>query len=195
MSRRLRLGARGSALSLRQVDLAVQRLERFGISTELTIFSSSGDRDRISPIEDLASDAPFVDDIEDGLRAGTIDVAIHSLKDMAIQPPPDLTTAALLPRGSISESIVSTHGQPLAHLPPGASVGTSSSRRRLQLHHLRPDLVCKTIRGPVDLRLERVRAGEFDAVVFATAGLERLDRAREIVETFTPQRFAPAPGQ
>jgi hydroxymethylbilane synthase len=195
MRRRLRLGARGSSLSLRQVDLAVGRLARFGISTELTVFSSTGDRDRTSPIEDLASDAPFVDDIEDGLRAGTIDVAIHSLKDMAIEPPPDLTIGALLPRGSISESIVSTHGETLGLLHFGAVVGTSSTRRRLQLRQLRPDLVCKTIRGPVDQRLEQVRAGAFDAVVFATAGLERLKRAREIVETFTLQRFAPAPGQ
>jgi hydroxymethylbilane synthase len=195
MSRRLRLGARGSWLSLRQVDLAVERLARYGISTELTVFSSTGDRDRTSPIEDLASDAPFVDDIEDGLRAGTIDVAIHSLKDLAIEPPHDLTIGALLPRGSISESIVSTHGETLGLLHPGAVVGTSSTRRRLQLRQLRPDLVCKTIRGPVDRRLEQVRAGAFDAVVFATAGLERLNRASEIVETFTLQRFAPAPGQ
>ncbi len=97
MSRRLRLGARESALSLRQVDLVVERLARYGISTELTMFSSTGDRDRDSPIEELASDAPFVDDIEDGLQAGWIDVAVHSLKDMAIEPPRYLAIGALLP--------------------------------------------------------------------------------------------------
>jgi hydroxymethylbilane synthase len=180
---------------LRQVELAVERMARSGISTELTTFSSTGDRDQRSPIEELASDAPFVDDIEEALRAGSIDVAVHSLKDMAIEPPPDLAIGALLPRGSISESIVSTHGETLGQLRPGSVIGTSSTRRRLQIRNLRPDLRCQTIRGPVDQRLEQVRAGRFDAVVFATAGLDRLNRALEIVETFTPQRFAPAPGQ
>jgi hydroxymethylbilane synthase len=195
MSRRLRLGARESALSLRQVDLVVERLARYGISTALTMFSSTGDRDRDSPIEELASDAPFVDDIEDGLRAGWIDVAIHSLKDMAIEPPPYLAIGALLTRGSVGESLVSARGETLSQLPRGAVVGTSSTRRRLQLQHLRPDLICKTIRGPVDQRLEQLRARLFDAVIFGTAGLERLHRSHDIVETFTPQRFAPAPGQ
>ena len=195
MSRRLRLGARGSALSLRQVDLVVESLARYGISTELTIFSSTGDRDRDSPIEELASGAPFVDDIEDGLRAGWIDVAIHSLKDMAIEPPQDLALGALLPRGSIGESLVSGRGQTLSQLPRGAVVGVSTTRRRLQLQHLRPDLICKTVRGPVDERLEQVRAGLFDAVIFGTAGLERLHRSHDIAEIFPPHRFAPAPGQ
>jgi hydroxymethylbilane synthase len=195
MTRRLRLGARGSALSLRQVDLAVQRLARHGIATELTVFSSTGDRDRQSPISDLPSDAPFVDDIEAGLRAGAIDVAIHSLKDMAIEPAEDLTIGAVLPRGSITESLVSTDGATLRALRPGAVIGTSSARRRLQIRQLRSDLVCKPIRGPVDDRLDQVRAGVFDAVVFATAGLERLCRDHEIIETFAPRIFAPAPGQ
>ncbi|MGH9199665.1 MAG: hydroxymethylbilane synthase [Vicinamibacterales bacterium] len=195
MSRRLRLGARGSALSLSQVDLAVRRLTRHGIATELTIFSSTGDRDRESPIAELASDAPFVDDVEAGLRDGSIDVAIHSLKDMAIEPPEDLAIGAVLRRGSITESLVSTDGSTLRNLRTGAVIGTSSERRRLQIRHLRPDLVCKPIRGPVDHRLVQVREGAFDAVVFATAGLERLHLDHEIVETFTPRFFAPAPGQ
>lgn len=195
MSRRLRIGARGSALSLRQVELAVNRMARHGISTELIVFSSTGDRDRTTAIAELPSDAPFVDDIEEGLRAGSIDVAIHSLKDMAIDPPDDLTVGAVLLRGAVTESLVSTSGATLRQLPAGAVMGTSSQRRRLQIRQLRPDLVCKTIRGPVDDRLAQVRAGAFDAVVFATAGLERLNLDSAIVETFTLRQFAPAAGQ
>lgn len=195
MSRRLRIGARGSALSLRHVELAASRMARHGISTELIVFSSTGDRDLTTAIAELPSEAPFVDDLEDALRNGSIDVAIHSLKDMAIEPSLDLAVDAVLPRGSITESLVSSTGATLRQLPAGAVIGTSSQRRRLQIRQLRPDLICKTIRGPVDDRLAQVHAGRFDAVVFATAGLERLNLASAIVETFTRRQFAPAAGQ
>lgn len=195
MKAALRIGARGSALSLWQARHAMAALSARDIATELCVLSSSGDRDRESAIEDLPGDAPFADDLEAALRSGEIDIAVHSLKDLPPVAPADLTVAALLPRGSITESLVSHRGQSFAALPPGAVIGTSSSRRRAQILLLRPDLVCRTIRGPVDARVDQVRAGAFDAAVLATAGLERLALGHAIVETFDPAVFVPAAGQ
>jgi hydroxymethylbilane synthase len=195
MSISLRVGARSTPLSLRQAGHAIAALRARGIAADLRTLSSSGDRDRVSPIQDLPGDAPFADDLQDALRAGEIDVAVHSLKDLALSPPPDLTIAALLPRGSVTESLVSQRGLTLAELPPGAVIGTSSPRRRAQILMLRPDLVCRAIRGPVGARVGQVIAGTFDAAILATAGLERLDLASAIVETFDPRRFVPAAGQ
>jgi hydroxymethylbilane synthase len=165
------------------------------IATELCVLSSSGDRDLESAIEELPGDAPFADDLEAALRGGAIDIAVHSLKDLPPLATADLTVAALLPRGSITESLVSHRGEAFHALPPGAVIGTSSSRRRAQILLLRPDLVCRTIRGPVDARVDQVRGGVFDAAVLATAGLERLALDHAIVETFEPRVFVPAAGQ
>jgi len=195
MKSALRVGARGSALSLWQARHAMAALGARDIATELCVLSSSGDRDRESAIEDLPGDAPFADDLEAALRRGEIDIAVHSLKDLPPLAPVDLTVAALLPRGAITESLVSHRGQSFAALPPGAVIGTSSSRRRAQILARRPDLVCRTIRGPVDARVDQVRAGVFDAAVLATAGLERLALGHTIVETFDPRVFVPAAGQ
>jgi hydroxymethylbilane synthase len=129
------------------------------------------------------------------LRAGEIDAAVHSLKDMAVEGPDDLVVAAILPRGSITESLVSKDGVAFRDLPRGAIVGTSSSRRKAQLLHLRPDIVCKPIRGPVDDRVRQVRGGAFDAAILATVGLERLGLSNQIAETFALKAFAPAAGQ
>lgn len=194
MNRRLRVGARGSRLSLWQVEHAMERMRRHGLSVELQVLSSSGDRDLAVPIEALAP-APFVDDLEHALRDGVIDLAVHSLKDLAVEPPPDLAVGAILPRGSITESLVSKDRVALRDLPPGSVVGTCSSRRRAQILWRRPDLKCASIRGPVDDRVSQVRAGAFDAAILATAGLERLGLGGEIAEEFTPRDFAPAPGQ
>jgi hydroxymethylbilane synthase len=195
VSRTFRVGARGSRLSLWQANHAIDKMARLGIPTELHIFSSSGDRDQGSAIADLSSDAPFADDIEDALRAGVIDAAVHSLKDMALQPRSDLMVVALLTRGSLTESLVSRDGLSLRQLPPGAVIGTSSARRRAQVLRLRPDLACRTMRGPVDERVDQVRGGLFDAALLATAGLERLDQQDAITETLALADFLPAPGQ
>lgn len=193
--RTLRIGARGSRLSVWQAEHAIDRLRRHGIAAELCILSSSGDRDQDAAIEALPGDAPFVDDLEEALRAGEIDAAVHSLKDMAIDAPIGLTVAAILPRGAVTESLVSRHRLALRDLPGGAVIGTSSSRRQAQLRYLRPDLICQPIRGPVDGRVGQVMAGRFDAAVLATVGLERLGQAQQITETFPLRTFAPAAGQ
>ena len=195
MSRTLRVGARGSRLSLWQVHHAIETLQRRGVAADLVVLSSSGDRDRRIAIEDLPSAAPFADDLEDALNAGAIDVAVHSLKDLALAPPAGLVVSALLPRGPVTESLVSRNHIPLARLRPGSVIGTCSSRRQAQVNLLRPDLVCRPIRGPVDDRVEQVRSAAFAAAILATAGLERLNLSDAITETFSPSNFVPAAGQ
>lgn len=195
MSRTLRVGARGSRLSLWQVHHAIEMLQRRGVPVELVVLSSSGDRNQRVAIEDLPSAAPFADDLEDALAAGAIDVAVHSLKDLALVPRAGLVVSALLPRGSVTESLVSRNHIPFDELPSGSVIGTCSSRRQAQVHHRRPDLVCRPIRGPVDGRVAQVRAGKFDAAILATAGLERLGLSDAITETFSASDFVPAAGQ
>lgn len=195
MSRPLRVGARGSRLSLWQVHHAIEMLRRRSVPADLVVLSSSGDRDHGVAIEDLPSAAPFADDLEDALHAGTIDVAVHSLKDLALDPPAGLVVSALLPRGAVTESLVSRHHIRFEELPRGSVIGTCSSRRRAQVHRRRPDLVCRPIRGAVDDRVDQVRAGTFDAAILATAGLERLGLSGAITETFSAGDFVPAAGQ
>jgi hydroxymethylbilane synthase len=195
VSRTLRIGARGSSLSMWQVHHAIELLHRRGVPVELVVLSSSGDRDRNVAIEDLPSAAPFADDLEDALKAGTIDVAVHSLKDLALVPSAGLVVSALLPRGPVTESLVSRNHLRFDELPRGAVIGTCSSRRQAQVHLRRPDLVCRPIRGPVDDRVDQVRAGRFDAAILATAGLERLRLSDAITETFSASDFVPAAGQ
>lgn len=195
MSRTLRIGARGSRLSLWQVQHAMEMLKRRGVSVELVVLSSSGDRDLSVAIEDLPAAAPFADDLEEALEAGAIDLAVHSLKDLALVPSAGLVVGALLPRGPVTESLVSRDHVRLDELPPGAVIGTCSSRRQAQVHLRRPDLVCRPIRGPVGDRVDQVRAGVFDAAILATAGLERLGLSHAITETFPAGEFVPAAGQ
>lgn len=170
-------------------------LQRRGVPVDLVVLSSSGDRDRDVAIEDLTATAPFADDLQDALEAGTIDVAVHSLKDLALVPPAGLVVSALLPRGSVTESLVSRDHVRFDALPPGSVIGTCSSRRQAQVRLRRPDLVCRSIRGPVDDRVEQVRSGRFDAAILATAGLERLGLSDAITETFSAGGFVPAAGQ
>lgn len=195
MSRTLRVGARGSRLSMWQVHHANELLQRRGVPVALVVLSSSGDRDRSVAIEDLPSSAPFADDLEGALKAGTIDVAVHSLKDLALVPTAGLVVGALLPRGTVTESLVSRRHVRFDELPSGSVIGTCSSRRQAQVHLRRPDLVCRPIRGAVDDRVDQVRAGQFDAAILATAGLERLGLADAITETFSASDFVPAGGQ
>lgn len=193
--RPLRLGTRRSALAMWQARHVAALLSARRAQVELVEIATSGDRNLQCAIADLYSDAPFTDDIDDALRSGKIDFAVHALKDLPVPPPDDLELVAVLPRGDVSESLVSYHKCPLAELPFGARVGTSSPRRAAQLLRLRPDLIPTTIRGAVDDRVRQVRRGDFDAAILATAGLQRLGMMQEIAETFSLEDLLPAPGQ
>lgn len=191
----LRLGTRCSALALWQARHVANRLAERGIGAELVEMTTRGDRRLDCALAELGGDAPFTEDLEDALRRRDIDLAVHARKDLPVTEAADVELAAILPRGDVTESLVSRRRLRLAELPPGARVGTSSPRRAAQLLRLRPDVRPAWIRGAVEDRIRQVRDGRFDAAVLATAGLQRLGLTNESSETFSPEDLLPAPGQ
>lgn len=189
------LGTRGSRLARWQAQHVARLLRGLGAAVEIHELSTLGDRVLDRAIRDLPSDAPFTGDIEEALLSGEIDLAVHSLKDLPVAKTPGLAIAAVLPRGSVTESLLSRNGLKLLQLPAGATVGTSSPRRVAQLLAIRPDLVALPIRGPVDDRVRQVRGGAFDAAILATAGLERLGMLDAASEELSLAAFLPAPAQ
>ena len=186
----IRIGTRGSALALAQTRLIAERL---GPDVEVRIVRTAGDlSDR--PIRELG-DGVFVTAIEDALRAGEIDVAVHSLKDLPTEEPTDLVIAAIPAREDPRDVLVTRSRDGLAGLPRHAVVGTSSPRRAAFLRALRVDATCREIRGNVDTRLRKVRDGEYDAVVVAAAGLRRLGITFDEREALPIELCPPAPGQ
>ncbi|MBA3583366.1 MAG: hydroxymethylbilane synthase [Gemmatimonadetes bacterium] len=190
----LRLGTRGSALALAQARLAALRLEADGWSVELVRITTGGDRAPSEPSMMLARGA-FVTELEQALRERSIDLAVHSAKDMPVQESAGVTVAVYLPRGDARDAIVSRSGAGLAGLAAGARVGTESPRRRAFLLLDRPDLEVVPIRGNVDTRLAKLDRGEVDALVVAAAGLDRLGVADRIAEVLEIDRMLPAVGQ
>ncbi|MCB9866069.1 MAG: hydroxymethylbilane synthase [Phycisphaerales bacterium] len=193
--RPLRMGTRTSRLALWQTEHVAHKLRVAGASLDVVELSTLGDRVHDRAIHELAGDAPFCDDIEHALGAGLIDLAVHSLKDVALHVPCEFEIAAVLPRGDAREALVSRNNVTLAALPPGAVVGTSSPRRAAQVRRLRPDLVVQPLRGPVDQRVQQVHDGRFDAAILALAGLQRLGMADAAAEVFSIDDFMPAPAQ
>lgn len=191
----LRLGTRTSPLALWQADQAADALRQWGIASRIVPISTRGDRDLEKPLEEIGSDSVFTDDLAAALRRGEIDVAVHSLKDLPLNDDPTLVLAAMLTRASSAEALVSARGVPLRDLPPGAVVGTCSTRRARQLQRLRPDIRTAPIRGDVSARIAQVRAGRFEATVLALAGLQRLGRSDEAAQIFDPEELLPEAGQ
>ena len=192
----LRLATRGSALARAQAALASRSLgELTGASTELVVVSTGGDRNQSTVISDLEGQGWFTAEIERALLDGRADVAVHSAKDLPTQLAPGLEVVALLPRADPRDAVVTRTGGGLAGLPLGARVGTSSARRAALIGDLRPDLECVAIRGNVDTRLRKLEAGEVDALVVATAGLDRLGIGDRADERLDPEVFVPAPAQ
>ncbi len=137
----------------------------------------------------------FTAELEEGLRSGELDLAVHSLKDLPTEDTAGVATGAVCLREDVRDCLVSRDGLPLAELPDGARIGTSSLRRAAQLRELRPRLVVESIRGNVDTRIRKVREGDVDATVLAAAGIRRLGLEEEVAEWLEPERFLPAPGQ
>lgn len=184
------IGTRGSALALAQTKLVAERL---GADVQVRVVSTAGDlSDR--PIRELG-DGVFVKAIEGALRAGEIDVAVHSLKDLPTEEPTDLIIAAIPAREDPRDVLITRSRDGLAGLRRGAAVGTSSPRRAAFLTALRADAMPREIRGNVDTRLRKVRDGEYDAVVVAAAGLRRLGIAFDESEALPIELCPPAPGQ
>ena len=190
---RLRLGARGSALSRAQAELVRGALAD-RIEVELLTVKTTGDRLSASG-KPIAWKGDFTRELDEALLDRRIDVAVHSLKDVPSALPSGLVLAAVPQRQDPRDVLVSAGGRKFAELPPGASVGTASPRRRAQVLAARPDLCVTAARGNVDTRIRRLREGAWDAIVLARAGLARLNRLDEIAEVFSESAILPAVGQ
>ena len=197
MTRPLRIGTRASALARWQTDRIAAALSAQDpdVRCEPVPVTTRGDADRLTPIPALGEVGVFTQALEDALHSGAIDLAVHSLKDLPTTPSPGLTVVAICEREDARDVLVGRAGVGLGDLPPGASVGTSSLRRRAQLLALRRDLRPVPIRGNVDTRVRRTRDGSCDAVILAAAGLHRLGLAQAITEYLPLDVMLPAPGQ
>jgi hydroxymethylbilane synthase len=190
--RELVIGSRGSQLALWQARYIAARLNEVNVATRIEIIRTTGDHLQTASLAQAGGKGLFTKEIEDALLAGTIDLAVHSLKDLPTDTPDGLALAAIPERESPFDAIV---GSTLADLSRGARVGTSSGRRAAQLRILRPDLNIEPIRGNVDTRLRKQKSGEFDAILLAEAGLRRLGLEHEVAEVFSADQVCPAPGQ
>jgi hydroxymethylbilane synthase len=191
----LRLGTRASQLALTQSQHVADALTAVsGVPVELVHVSTQGDR---SPeaISQLGGTGVFVSALRDALHAGTVDLAVHSFKDLPTAPTPGLVVAAVPPREDPRDVLVARDGLTLGELPPGSRIGTGAPRRMAQLRALGLGLEVVPIRGNVDTRMGKVTAGELDAVVLARAGLARLGRLSAATEVLDPIQVLPAPAQ
>jgi hydroxymethylbilane synthase len=188
----LTIGSRGSQLALWQANHIAALLKQQGVDTRLEIIKTTGDKIQDVPLAQVGGKGLFTKEIEEALLAGTIDLAVHSLKDMPADIPPGLTLAAIPEREDPRDALI---GSTLANLKYGARVGTSSLRRSTQLNALNRNLQIETLRGNVDTRLKKLEAGQYDAIVLAAAGLRRLGWADRITELIPIEVMCPAVGQ
>lgn len=200
----LRIGTRGSALALWQANFVAETLKRLrGAECEIVRIRTSGDHMQSASIAQVSAainqqggmKGIFIKEIEDALLAGYVDLAVHSMKDVPTETPAGLAFAAITRREDPRDCLISRPARTLQHLPTGARVGTSSLRRQAQLRHVRPDLQLMDLRGNVDTRLKKLNAGEFDAVVLAIAGVNRLGASSQITQVLQTDVMLPAVGQ
>lgn len=191
----LRIGSRGSQLALWQANHITALLRSQGHTVEIEIIKTTGDRLQEVTFAQVGSKGMFTKEIEDALDAGKIDLAVHSLKDLPTELPEPFTLAATPVRVDPRDVFVSPNYPNLASLPYGATLGTSSLRRRAQLKAIRPDVISVEFRGNVDTRLRKLAEGKAEAILLAAAGLDRLERTEWIRERLEPKDFCPAPGQ
>jgi hydroxymethylbilane synthase len=191
----IRLGSRGSALARTQTEWVAGRLRAAGVEVAVEIISTRGDDRQDVPIARIGGDGLFVRELERALHDGRIDAAVHSLKDMPTAETAGLTLACVPVRASAFDAMVGRTASTLESLPVGAIVGTSSIRRVAQVQAVRRDVVVTALRGNVDTRLRRLDEGDYDAVILAAAGLERLGVGDRITQVLRPPAFWPAVAQ
>jgi hydroxymethylbilane synthase len=194
---RIRIGTRGSALALWQAREVARRLAAVvpDAAVELVEITSTGDTVTDLPLTQVEGTGFFTASIERALAAGEVDVAVHSHKDLPVESTPGLVVAAVPARGPIEDVLCARDGLTLATLPPGARVGTCSTRRTAQVLARRPDLAIHVLRGNVPTRVGKLAEGVLDAVVLARAGLVRLGLDGHVTEVFAADQFLPAPAQ
>jgi hydroxymethylbilane synthase len=191
------LGTRGSKLALCQSEWFQSRIHAVAPEVRVTLqkIQTSGDKILDVPLSKIGGKGLFVKEIEEALLAGTIDLAVHSMKDVPAELPQGLEILCVPPREDARDALISRTGSRFKDLPQGARIGTASLRRQAQLLNARPDLSIEMLRGNLDTRLRKLKDGQFDAIVLAAAGLRRLAWAHEITEYLDPIISLPAIGQ
>lgn len=197
--KRIRIGTRGSLLALAQTDLFIERLQKQypGIACEKVIIKTTGDKILDKQLQEFGGKAVFVTEFEEAIKEGRIDYAVHSAKDMPMELSEGLTVACVLPREDARDVLVTRKGTKLPELKE-AVIGTGSLRRQAQLLAMYPNAVCRSLRGNVPTRLEKLKAGAYDGIILAAAGLKRLgmDACEEYEYTYlNPEDMVPAGGQ
>ena len=199
MKKKIVIGSRGSILALAQSEIVKQQLEKNFPEYEFEIkkIVTSGDKDLISNWNnsDKSLKSFFTKEIEIELLNGTVDLAVHSMKDMPSISPEGLVCGAIPDREDQRDVLISKNGKTLMELPKGAIVGTSSLRRTMNIKSLRPDLQIKQLRGNIHTRLNKLKTEDYDAILLAAAGLKRVGLENEITEYLDPKIFLPAPAQ
>lgn len=202
MKHQLIIGSRGSKLALWQAEWARARLGELesSLDVRIEVIKTSGDVMRDVPLSVIGGKGVFTKELEEALLDGRIDIAVHSLKDLPTLLPDRLSIAAITEREDARDALILRAAtgdaiSSLRQLDAGACVGTSSPRRAAQLRHLRPDLSIKDLRGNVDTRLRKLDAGQYDAIILASAGLRRLGLERRISASLAIEEMLPAVGQ
>jgi hydroxymethylbilane synthase len=194
---RIRIATRKSELALWQAHHVAEELRRLpGVAAvDVVPLTTRGDRILDRELSDIGGKGLFIKELEMAIRDGAADIAVHSMKDVPAEVPEGFCIGAMLERGNPFDALVSSNGVLLADLPRAAVVGSSSLRRHAQLKALRPDIEVRPLRGNVNTRLARLDNGDYDALILACAGLERLGLGHRIGEQFAPDRMLPATAQ
>ena len=189
------IATRESRLALWQAEHVQALLRQRGLSVELLGMTTKGDQILDRTLSKVGGKGLFVKELEVALEEGRAHIAVHSLKDVPMELPAGFALACVMEREDPRDAFVSPHYASLAQLPQGAVVGTSSLRRQVLLHALRPDLKIVPLRGNLDTRLRKLDEGQYDAIVLAAAGLKRLKMDERIRSIFAPEEMLPAAGQ
>jgi hydroxymethylbilane synthase len=192
---KIRIGTRGSELALYQANKTLHALNSLGFEGEIVVIKTSGDKIKSKPLIQFGGKGLFVKEIQEALLHGTIDIAVHSLKDYPIENPDELTLGSILEREDVRDAIVLKRENQLNGLSKNSKVGTGSLRRKYQLKLLKPNWEILPLRGNVGTRIRKVEEGKYDAVILASAGLKRLKKEEFIKGYFDVSEMVPAVGQ
>jgi hydroxymethylbilane synthase len=188
------IGTRGSALALAQADKVAAMLKERGFDTECKIIKTSGDAFTDRPLHQVPGVGAFVRELDDRMLEGEIDIAVHSMKDIPTERPDELAIAAVLERDSPLDVLLTNDGSTLDELAEAAIIGTSSMRRRAQLLRYRPDLEIQDLRGNINTRRRKLEEGQYDGILLAEAGLERMGWELDVAR-LDPDNFCPSANQ
>jgi hydroxymethylbilane synthase len=194
---KLIFATRPSALARWQTRWVIEALQQTwpGLECEEKVITTQGDRVVDKPLPEIGGKGLFTQELEAELLGDSVHAAVHSLKDLPVDAPPDLIIGCIPPRAEVRDALISAQGHILDELPPAARVGTSSLRRAAQVLHLRPDLVIEPLRGNIDTRLRKARDEQYDAILLAGAGLARMGWEEAVTEWLSLEAMLPAPGQ